>query len=402
MRISTTYILRQIVTPLAAAIAIGLAVLLADRLVRLLEITLGKKSAFSVVFEMLAYLVPHYLGVALPAAFFLGLLFGFSRLSKNSEIDAFFAGGIGLHQLIVPALLLSLFFTGAAAVLFGYAQPHTRYAYRAIIHAVRNVQIFYLAEEGVFMRAENHTFIVDELLRKSNKFKRVFVYYDRGKKGGEATTAESGVLIEIDGEPRPVLRLKSGSRLTIAGAVDTRANALLPRHSTAAFNLVDTPLGAIENTRFRRRGQSQRELTLPELVRSIERPPTGVSRAEITSELHLRIIKILTVLILPILAVPFAMQGARRQRPYGIAMALIIVIVYYELIEQGAVLVRQGKASPLLVLWPIFAAFVAFSCLRFYRRCFQMRPDGLERVFDAITISIAKLRALKPGLRKTS
>ena len=56
------YVLRQVAKPLATAMAIGLLMLLAERLVRLLDTTLGKKNSFGVVFELLAYLVPHYLG----------------------------------------------------------------------------------------------------------------------------------------------------------------------------------------------------------------------------------------------------------------------------------------------------------------------------------------------------
>ncbi len=52
------YVLRQISKPLLASLGIGLLVLLAERLVRLLDVTLGKKNSFGVVFELLAYLVP--------------------------------------------------------------------------------------------------------------------------------------------------------------------------------------------------------------------------------------------------------------------------------------------------------------------------------------------------------
>ena len=76
IRIVDIYILRQVIKPLAGAMAIGLLVLLAERMVRLLDTILGKKNSFAVVFELLAYLVPHYLGLAVPAALFLGLLFG--------------------------------------------------------------------------------------------------------------------------------------------------------------------------------------------------------------------------------------------------------------------------------------------------------------------------------------
>ena len=65
--------------------AIGLLVLLAERMVRLLDATLGKKNSFAVVFELLAYLVPHYLGLAVPAALFLGLLFGFNSFPRTAR-----------------------------------------------------------------------------------------------------------------------------------------------------------------------------------------------------------------------------------------------------------------------------------------------------------------------------
>ena len=77
------YVLRQVAKPLATAMAIGLLMLLAERLVRLLDTTLGKKNSFGVVFELLAYLVPHYLGTAIPAALFLGLLFGFENFQRH-------------------------------------------------------------------------------------------------------------------------------------------------------------------------------------------------------------------------------------------------------------------------------------------------------------------------------
>src|SRR4029453_15813835 len=101
-------------TPLAATLSIGLLVLLAERMVHLLDNTLGKKNSFAVVFEMLAYLAPHYLSLAVPAALFLGLLFGFNRMSQASEIDAFLASGVGLHRLAQPVAMLSRVLTAAS------------------------------------------------------------------------------------------------------------------------------------------------------------------------------------------------------------------------------------------------------------------------------------------------
>src|SRR6476660_5893549 len=195
---------------------IGLLMLLAERLVRLLDTTLGKKNSFAVVFEMLAYLVPHYLGLAIPAALFLGLLFGFNRMSKASEVDAFLASGIGLHRLAQPVALLSLFFMAASIIMVGWLQPHTRYLYRSVVFDVKNVDVFYLAEEGVFMQAGTRTFIIDELSRKDTRFNRIFLFDDRGSEGGgETVTAERGVLIDVTDQRSPVLRLETGHRMDI-------------------------------------------------------------------------------------------------------------------------------------------------------------------------------------------
>ena len=117
------YVLRQVAKPLAAAMAIGLSMLLADRLVRVLDNTLGKKNSFGVAFELLAYLVPHYLGTAIPAALFLGLLLGFGKLSKDSEIDAIMATAPGLYRLTRPVALLSLLFGAIYLFIFGCLTP---------------------------------------------------------------------------------------------------------------------------------------------------------------------------------------------------------------------------------------------------------------------------------------
>ena len=63
------YVLRQISTPLLASLGIGLLVLLAERLVRLLDVTLwARRIPLASFSSLLAYLVPHYLGTAVPAA----------------------------------------------------------------------------------------------------------------------------------------------------------------------------------------------------------------------------------------------------------------------------------------------------------------------------------------------
>ena len=237
------YVLKQVAKPLAAAMTIGLMMLLAERLVRLLDTTLGKKNSFSVVFELLAYLVPHYLGTAIPAALFLGLLLGFSRLSKDNEIDVIMATGTGLHRLARPVIVLSMLLGLVSLFIVGWLQPQTRYAFRSVMFDVKNVEVFYLAEEGVFMQAGTRTFILDRLDRSTSTFNNVFLFDYRGPSGLETLTASTGILIPVEGQQRPVLRLENGHRLKLERWPTLDGEAETPYASIAEFAATDTPLG---------------------------------------------------------------------------------------------------------------------------------------------------------------
>ncbi len=379
------YVLRQISTPLLASLGIGLLVLLAERLVRLLDVTLGKKNSFGVVFELLAYLVPHYLGTAIPAALFLGLLFGFNTLSKNHEIDGMMAAGIGLHRLLRPAVLMALVFSIASLAMFGWIQPQTRYAYRSVLFDVANVDAFYLAEEGVFMQSGSRTFILDKLNRSDNSFERIFVFDYKGPGGSETLTSSSGKLITVPGQNRPVLRLNDGHRLLVERWPTLSSNGEAVPSSVAQFQQTDTPLGKVSKDLFRPRGQDEREMTLPEIYASMDNPPASTTLSAMRAEFHRRIINIIAMLILPVLAIPFAIGHARSPRAYRMAIALALLVGFHEILEQGALAAKLGTFSPWVSMWLPMALLTAFAIWRFWRASFSIAGDGLDNVFLPIS-----------------
>ncbi len=394
------YVLRQVLVPLVTSFSIGLLMLLAERMVRLLEKTLGMRNSFVVVFELLANLIPHYLGMVVPGALFLGLLFGFNRLSKNQELDAMFAAGFGLHRLARPTLILALVFCAASMAIFGWFQPYTRYAYRSVLFDVKNVDSFYLAEEGVFMQSGNRTFILNELDRSENTFQRVFIFEDKGEDGVETLTASSGRLVLVPGQLRPVLRLNDGKRLEIK----RDSKGLVQGSSSGAFEQFDTPLGKISKNLFRARGNDERELTLPELRTLQSAPPKGSTPNSMRAEFHRRVVNIIAMLVLPFLALPFSVGRPRSPRAYRIGIALVILIGFHEIVEQGALATKGSGLSPWMTMWLPLAMLSAFSFWRFYRVSFTVGADSSngiaswmqDRFAPAVTFARRKL-ARGPG-----
>ena len=384
MTILDRYVLRQVGKPLSVALVISLLMLLAERFVRVLDMTLGKKGSLSLVFEMLGYLVPHYLGLAIPAAIFLGLLFGFNQMSRHSEVDAVLASGISLHRLARPVIILSLVATLIAIIVFGWLQPYTRYAYRALKYAVQNVEVFYLAEEGVFMQAGRRTFIIDQLERQEQRFHRIFLFEDRGDAGSQTITARSGYLVPQQQDPRPLLVLRHGHRLKIDGRPRPGQPGELPKFSSSFFDQVETPIGKKSGTKFRPRGLDERELTLPELYATLDKPRPLATVDELRAEFHKRIVSILTLPMLPFLAIPFAIGQRRRQRGYRFAVALAILIAYHEAVQQGAVAARAGALPVWLSIWGPWVLMSVFAVARYYRACFTLREDMFESLYQLL------------------
>ena len=50
-----------------------------------------------------------------------------------------------------PVIVLGALMSLLSLVIMGWLQPFARYAYRSVVFDVQNVEVFYLAEEGVLV-----------------------------------------------------------------------------------------------------------------------------------------------------------------------------------------------------------------------------------------------------------
>ncbi len=391
--------IRQVSIPLLTALGAGMAVLCAERIVKVLDITLGNRNSFGVVIELLAYWMPHYIGLAAPVALYLGLLFGFNKMSKDSELDAFLAAGISLGRLTRPVAIIAVVLAANAALMFGWVQPYSLYAYRATVYALSHVDVFFLAEEGVFMQTGSRTFMLDKLTRRDNSFQRIFLFDDRNEKGTETITAEAGQLVDDPERRRPILRLETGHRLEIKKPASTTSVEAVDPPIVGDFKTADIALGEIQDAIFRERGQNERELTLSELYRELRKPDLKPGRQQsLESQFHLRLALVALVLILPFLALPYAIGQRRGNRAYRFAVALVLLVAFHEILQQGALIARVSGTSVWLAIWLPFALFSAFALWRYYVACYTLPRPWLDPLLEEIADAVrAAWRRIRPA-----
>ena len=364
------YLLKQIVGYLVAMTIVTLLALLLERMLRLLEITQNSDQVVGYLSQMLLNLIPHYLGIALPAAFFLAVFLTFSRLSRDNELTALQAAGIGLPRLIAPIMFLGTILLLVAAMTFSYFQPYGRYTYRSLVHTIANASLSAAVREGTFIQHEGRTFLVEGATADGSQLRKVFIYEEKDDGGVYVTTANTGSLRESEDGKRTFLFLDSGRRAEISASGEGEG--------VLSFQDFSWPLRDNSAITFRNRGHDERELTIPELFIALRGPPTDeVSKAELAAELNARVVRMLSLFFLPLLAVPLALGGGRVGQTYGIVLGVVILVVYVEVLQFGDSLVQIEKITPLTGLWLPFAVFVSLSVLLFYRAAFRVTEDPL-------------------------
>lgn len=367
MRTIDRYVLLQVLRPLGLALVIALAVFLIERMLRLLDLVLGAEGPLRVVFEIVAYLVPHYLAIALPVSLLLGVMLAFSRLGREGEIDAVYSAGIGLQRLVRPALLIGGGVTLLAFAIFGYLKPYGRYAHEAMLHEITSSAIQAFIRSGVFTRFGELTFMVEGIRADGKTFDRVFTY--ETKPDGTTVvigTVNGSLARDLAGGP-PILRLFDGVRLELLPQVDGASPDAPRRLRVLSFRELQTSLGPETIDMFRGRGQHEREYTLTELWKRRNTPPPGVRVSDMLAEFHERIVRILIVPFLPLLGVALALGRRRGDRFSGIAVGILALVIFSNVLDFGKNAAETGEVSPLVGLWLPWAAFVGTILVVFVR-----------------------------------
>ena len=90
------------------------------------------------------------------------------------------------------------------------------------------------------------------------------------------------------------------------------------------------------------------------------------------AELQWRLAIPISAFTLVLLAIPLSSVDPRSGRSANLMMALLIYIIYNNLLSIMQAWLAQGKLNPIIGLWPAHLFFLLFTIYIFYRRIFQL------------------------------
>lgn len=355
------YIFRLVLMPMLAVFVIAASLLVLDKMLKLFDFVATEGGPISVVFRMLANLLPEYASLAIPLGLMLGILLAFRKLATSSELDVMRAVGLGYARLLRMPYMITLALAAVNLLIVGYLQPLSRYYYEQLQFELRSGALGASIKVGEFTTLQDKMALRIEQSRDGgHELLGIFARVASPKGQVLTISAREGRFLALKDSPDTiVLRLTDGQ--IIQDQPGEAARVL-------SFSRHDLPIDLPAVEKFRQRGGIEREYILPELLRIGWSDKTSLEvRNETRASLNYRLVEVVMMLLLPLLAVALAVPPKRSTSALGVFVSIVMVVAYHKVNEYGQAVAALGRVSPALALWVPFFVFAALIVWMYWR-----------------------------------
>ncbi|MBO7106770.1 MAG: LptF/LptG family permease, partial [Verrucomicrobia bacterium] len=360
------YLLRQCLATLCMTVMVFTFVLIAGNLLKeVLGLLVSGQVSLFLVIKSLLLLIPWVMAFALPISMLMSGLMVFGRFSADQEYTAARSAGISLLSLVSPVLVLALLMTGVCAWFNLKISPSSRVAYKQIFaEQLTNLATF--IPEGRYIDFTDEFVLYVSKVRGNNLFNIRFYQFSKGQKMLDVF-AKSGRLIHEEGDDTIRLMLNEARVLTRVSGVEDVLEEMEsaekktdPEEKAASFENEWLPLYLEEyetediplNIRAPRKADIS-DMTLSQMLAGLkEAREKGMDIRPYIKEIHHQTAFSFACISFILVAIPLSLKAQRRETNISLAMALIVLLIYYSFFILGDALVETS--DPALHLWLLY------------------------------------------------
>ena len=359
------YVARETAMTWAAVAAVLVLVVIVNRFaVYLGEAAAGQIPAFA-TFALLGLSVIGLLEIIVPVSLFLAIVIALGRYYRDQEAVAAFACGLTPAHLYRPIGLLGVIAAVLLAVLALWATPWAHAtAHRMEVGAHAEAQVSVM-EAGRFkmLGGGKGVFYAGGVDRKTGRLSPVFA--------------------ELNEDGRPLLITARDGRLVSHAQTGERHLELGPgRRYQGRPGSLDWTLTRFQSARLLVEPPGQPAKTSTDYDRmstaALLRSPEPGARAT----LEWRLVQPLTALLLMLIAVPLAHMRPRQGRYARLVPAILVYLVYFNLLGVGRIWAAQPGWGSRVGLWWVPVAALVFG-LALLKQRFGSRRVRSEKVQNA-------------------
>jgi lipopolysaccharide export system permease protein len=297
------YIFGQLVmATIFVTLALTFAIWLTQSL-RLIDYIVNRGLPASTFLTFVGLLLPSFLGVVLPVATFVAVLFVYHKLAMDSEMVVMRAAGLSQLQLARPALTLAVLVTLCVYAISLYFLPVSFRNFKDLQNNFRNDLSAVLLQEGVFTAINEDITVYVRERSADGELRGILVHDTRAPEQPVTMMAERGALVPSETGPRVVM--ENGNRQQV-------------ERGSGRFSLLYFDRYTIELNDFSEIAQSRwrepKERFLPELLSPSDDPRDQRYRQELIAEGHQRLVSPLYTLVFSLIGVAALLSGEFNRR----------------------------------------------------------------------------------------
>lgn len=337
-KILDRYIVREVMSFMALAVAALTIMLIMQTLFELMDMLINKKVAWPYIAKLLAYRLPAFLVVTFPVSLLASSELAIGNLSTNGEITAMRAGGISLRRIMIPFIIAALAVSILAFVINDYIVPEANHISQNIIREIVLKKGPPEIKRNVFFRdAENRYFYINRLDEKSMIMQDIMVYEMTREKFPRTITAKTGKWV-VDTwklENGTIYNYDEDGKITYEMSFET-LDIIVKEDLQKFFKDQRTP----------------QEMSSKELRQQIDiLQQAGADTKNFEVDLYMKYSIPLSGLIFVLLGVPLGLRVKRGSKATGVILSIVLVLLYYILLSATRSLGRGDMLNPNLAAW---------------------------------------------------
>ena len=351
-------------TTAAGAFLILLGIVIAQRAGNLIRLAAKGILPNDAITTMLGFNMVKFLPMLLSLTLFVAVLTTLSRWYRDSEMVVWFSAGLSINHWVRPVLVFAIpvivLISGLSLLIMPWATNKAE-DYRTELKSRDDLASI---SPGVFKESKNadRVFFIESFDELGNVVKNIFVQTIQHQKLGIVVAAQGSRFTDKNGDN--FLVMKNGQRYH-----GQRGSA---EFSTTTFEKYAIRIEAAEVK---------------------QEPPTTQSKSsqdlmfssdnENSAELQWRLAIPISSLVLTLLAIPLSALDPRAGRSANFVMALVIYMIYNNLLSIMQAWVAQGKVDSFIGLWPVHLIFITLAAYMFYRSVHQLplMPIVFSKIF---------------------
>ncbi|MEM6986459.1 MAG: LPS export ABC transporter permease LptF [Pseudomonadota bacterium] len=359
MKLIDRYVARELASSAFAVTLVLVLIMAVQALSQVLDDVVEDGLPLSTVLSLVGVNIIGLLGIVMSLGIFLGVMIGLGRLTRDGEITAMNACGIGLARLCKPAMLVALVFSVLSAVLSLWLTPWSVRLQHVLTQTVATQSPLAFLQPGTFANIgpDGSTFYSEQVSADGRRISEVFLQTPWREDGWAVEVARFAEYQRDDDSGAEFLVLVDGERLEF----DSEGIALtrFDKHGVKLPNSGS-------------RGSTQ-------IIAGLETSALWQSdRPAERSELHWRLAMPLSVLVLTVLAVALSHAKPRQGRYSNVLYGLLMYILYANALVVFRRQMADDKLPEVFAMWwvhllPIVIALSLFA----WRRQIGTRPAAL-------------------------